>query len=91
MGAVPVEVAHVANRDPGDEPGGAERPAQPVRADRVRDPGVPGEAGQGAGRAGTSMHRPVRVRRIGPVARPSTASRTARTTGIGSGGSASRA
>src|SRR4051812_24612930 len=35
-----------------------------------------------------SIRRPVRVRRIGPLARPPIASRTARSTGIGSGMSA---
>ncbi len=45
-------VLHVPKRDPGDQAGGAERPAQPVRADLSGNAGLSGQALQPVGGPG---------------------------------------
>ena len=50
--AVPHGVLHVAQRDAGDQPGGAEGPAQAVGADRVLEPDRLGQPAESPGSCG---------------------------------------
>ena len=83
--AVPHGVLHVAERDAGDQAGGAARPAEAVEADRVLQPGDAGQSAQPAGVGGGGYPCPGALSRIGPAFRSQVASWTARRTGTGSG------
>ena len=78
-------VLHVPDADAGDKSGGAEGPAQAVWAGWVGDAGSVGNPVKCAAGAGAVAPPPRASPQDRPVVRPSTASRTARRTGMGRG------